>query len=119
MPREAVEGALRLDRGPCRRASHRSLNMWCCQHQSFCLLVTHKLRMGIEQEVCRSLGLDLRGQTSASYNMRLNYEKSLLDFEHYLSSGSYAADVAAGAAMLICVSGVWKILYGGPITTAT
>lgn len=48
------------------------------------------------KEVCRSLDLDLRGQTSASYNMRLNYEKSLLDFEHYLSSGSYAADLAAG-----------------------
>ena len=52
------------------------------------------------QEVCRSLELDLRGQTSASYNMRLNYEKSLLDFEHYLSSGAYAADVAAGT--LLC-----------------
>lgn len=50
----------------------------------------------VRQEVCRSLELDLRGQTSASYNMRLNYEKSLLDFEHYLSSGAYADDVAAG-----------------------
>ena len=50
------------------------------------------------QEVCRSLGVDLTGQTSASYNMRVNYEKCLLDFEHYLASGQYAADVAAGVA---------------------
>ncbi len=72
----------------------------------------------LAQEVCRSLGLDLRGQTSASYNMRLNYEKSLLDFEHYLSSGSYAADVAAGAAMLIY--GAWdtRNLQCCPVPTA-
>ena len=48
--------------------------------------------------MCRSLGLDLSGQTSASYNMRLNYERCLLDFENYLGSGQYAGDLAAGAA---------------------
>ena len=48
--------------------------------------------------MCRSLGLDLSGQTSASYNMRLNYERCLLDFENYLGSGQYAADLAAGSA---------------------
>lgn len=48
------------------------------------------------QDVCRALNLDLKGQTSASYNMRLNYEKTLLEFENYLSSGQYSADVAAG-----------------------
>ena len=44
------------------------------------------------------MGLDLSGQTSASYNMRLNYERCLLDFENYLGSGQYAADLAAGTA---------------------
>ena len=51
-----------------------------------------------EQEICRSLDLDLRGQTSASYNMRLNYEKCLLEFEKYLAFGQYSADLAAGTA---------------------
>ena len=50
------------------------------------------------QEICRSLHLDLTGQTSASYNMRLNYEKCLLDFEKYLASGRYNADLAVGTA---------------------
>ena len=80
-------------------APDSSDNMLVLPGSVFSVTVPHVLHMEIEQEVCRSLGLDLRGQTSASYNMRLNYEKSLLDFEHYLSSGSYAADVAAGAAM--------------------
>ena len=53
---------------------------------------------GATQEVCRSLEVDLTGQTSASYNMRLNYEKCLLEFEMYLASGQYAADLAAGTA---------------------
>ena len=48
--------------------------------------------------MCRSLEVDLTGQTSASYNMRLNYEKCLLEFEIYLSSGQYIADLAAGTA---------------------
>lgn len=48
------------------------------------------------QDVCRTLDLDLKGQTSASYNMRLNYEKTLLEFENYLSSGQYDADVVRG-----------------------
>lgn len=50
------------------------------------------------QEICRSLKLDLTGQTSASYNMRLNYEKCLLEFEKYLASGRYNADLAVGTA---------------------
>lgn len=53
---------------------------------------------GFPQEVCRSLEVDLTGQTSASYNMRLNYEKCLLEFEVYLASGQYAQDLAAGTA---------------------
>ena len=31
--------------------------------------------------------MDLTGQTSASFNMRLNYERCLLDFENYLACG--------------------------------
>ncbi len=49
------------------------------------------------QDVCRALALDLKGQTSASYNMRLNYEKTLLEFENYLSCGQYSADAARSA----------------------
>lgn len=52
----------------------------------------------MQQEVCRSLEVDLTGQTSASYNMRLNYEKCLLEFEMYLASGQYTADLASGNA---------------------
>lgn len=48
--------------------------------------------------MCRSLGLDLSGQTSASYNMRLNYERCLLDFENYLGCGQYTEDLASGNA---------------------
>ena len=51
------------------------------------------------REICRCLPqLDLSGQTSASYNMRLNYERCLLDFENYLASGQYEIDLAAGRA---------------------
>ena len=50
------------------------------------------------QEICRSLGVNLAGQTSASYNMRLNYERCLLEFEHYISNGQYLADLAANEA---------------------
>lgn len=51
------------------------------------------------RDICRCLPqLDLSGQTSASYNMRLNYERCLLDFENYLASGQYEADLAAGKA---------------------
>jgi len=46
------------------------------------------------KDVCRSLNLDLSGQTSASFNMRLNYERCLLDFENYLACGQYEADLA-------------------------
>ncbi|KAK9833054.1 hypothetical protein WJX74_005940 [Apatococcus lobatus] len=50
------------------------------------------------KDVCRCLEVDLTGQTSASYNMRLNYEKCLLEFESYLASGQFAAELAAGSA---------------------
>lgn len=50
------------------------------------------------KDVCRTLNVDLKGQTSASYNMRLNYEKCLLDFEHYLSSGRYTQELQNGTA---------------------
>ena len=50
------------------------------------------------QEVCRCLDVDLTGQTSASYNMRLNYEKCLLEFEMYLASGQYEVDLSVGNA---------------------
>ena len=36
------------------------------------------------REVCRSLGHDLSGQTSASFAMRQNYERCLLDYEAHL-----------------------------------
>lgn len=36
------------------------------------------------REVCRSLGHDLSGQTSASFAMRQNYERCLLDYEAFL-----------------------------------
>lgn len=42
------------------------------------------------KDICRTLGVDLTGQTSASYNMRVNYEKCLMDFEEYMASGQYA-----------------------------
>jgi hypothetical protein len=46
------------------------------------------------RDVAKSLNVDLTGQTSASFNMRLNYERCLLDFENYLACGQYEADVA-------------------------
>lgn len=51
------------------------------------------------KEICGELtALDLSGQTSASYNMRLNYERCLLDFENYCACGEYQKDIAAGKA---------------------
>jgi hypothetical protein len=50
------------------------------------------------KDICRCLNLDLSGQTSASYNMRLNYERCLLDFENYLACGQYEADLASNRA---------------------
>ena len=51
------------------------------------------------RDVCRNLPfVDLSGQTSASYNMRSNYERCLLEFENYVASGQYEADVTAGRA---------------------
>lgn len=53
------------------------------------------------KEVCRTLNVNLTGQTSASYNMRLNYEKCLLDFEHYLAKGEYTREVGKHGDMTI------------------
>ena len=50
------------------------------------------------KDVCRNLNIDLSSQTSASYNMRLNYERCLLDFENYLACGQYEADLSVGRA---------------------
>eukprot|EP00884_Botryococcus_braunii_P022264 jgi/Botrbrau1/8721/Bobra.0311s0031.1 len=50
------------------------------------------------KDICRCLDIDLTGQTSASYNMRQNYEKCLLEFEAYVTSGQYAAELAVGQA---------------------
>ena len=46
------------------------------------------------RDVAKSLGVNLTGQTSASFNMRLNYERCLLDFENYLCCGQYEEDLA-------------------------
>ena len=48
------------------------------------------------KDICRCLDLDLTGQTSASYNMRLNYERCLLDFENYCACGQVRGRGAAG-----------------------
>ncbi len=54
-----------------------------CSTQA-CLALSHPLL----PQVCRCLpGVDLTGQTSASFNMRLNYERCVLDFENYLACG--------------------------------
>lgn len=50
------------------------------------------------KDICRALDIDLSGQTSASFNMRMNYERCLLDFENYLACGQYEIDLAAGKA---------------------
>ena len=51
------------------------------------------------KDICKAMpSLDLSGQTSASYNMRSNYERCLLDFENYLASGQYEEDVKGGRA---------------------
>lgn len=39
------------------------------------------------KDICRCLPVDLTGQTSASFNMRANYERCLLDLENYLACG--------------------------------
>jgi len=46
------------------------------------------------KEVCRHVVCldDLKGQTSASYNMRQNYEKCLLEFEKYCYSGRFVVE---------------------------
>lgn len=60
--------------------------------------VTQSDVLSAVQEVCRCLDVDLTGQTSASFNMRQNYERCLFEFEDYLASGAYVADVNAGRA---------------------
>ncbi len=50
------------------------------------------------KDICRALNLNLSGQTSASFNMRLNYERCLLDFENYLACGQYELDLASNKA---------------------
>ena len=65
---------------------------WCVDTQVFWAVVE---RGGYEavtngklwKDICRCLPVDLTGQTSASYNMRINYERCLLDFENYLACG--------------------------------
>lgn len=52
------------------------------------------------KDICRCLDIDLTGQTSASFNMRINYERCLLDFENYCACGKYLEDVQAGCAPL-------------------
>jgi hypothetical protein len=47
------------------------------------------------REVCRSLGHDLSGQTSASFAMRQNYERCLLDYEAYLFEMEQRAETRA------------------------
>ena len=44
------------------------------------------------------MGVDLTGQTSASFNLRTNYDKILLTFEHYLASPVHARDLLSGTA---------------------
>ena len=44
------------------------------------------------------MGVDLTGQTSASFNLRTNYDKIMLSFEHYLASPAYARDLLSGTA---------------------
>jgi len=46
------------------------------------------------RDVAKSLNVNLTGQTSASFNMRLNYERCLLDFENYLCCGQYDEDAS-------------------------
>lgn len=79
--------------------AHQELDLakvfWEVQDRGGYELVTS---LKLWKDVCRSLNVDLRGQTSASYNMRLNYEKCLLEFERYCASGQYEADVANGCA---------------------
>ena len=50
------------------------------------------------KEVCRALGHDLSGQTSASFAMRCNYERCLLDFEVHLGGERAPAPAPAPAA---------------------
>ena len=45
--------------------------------------------------------VDLTGQTSASFNLRTNYDKIMLTFEHYLASPAYARDLLSGTAPAI------------------
>lgn len=73
-------------------------------------------------QVCRCLPVDLTGQTSASYNMRLNYERCLLDFENYLACGQVCVWVLTICAVSGCIlrvgwgerlAGEWLMRNGG------
>ena len=55
------------------------------------------------KEVCKTLGLDLTGQTSAGYAMRNNYERFLLRYE--LADGDPSADVSDREAELLARHG--------------
>ena len=46
------------------------------------------------KDVCRALGRDLSGQTSASFAMRQNYERCLVDFEAHLELEAEKAEKA-------------------------
>ena len=50
------------------------------------------------REVCRSLGHDLSGQTSASFAMRQNYERCLLDYEAHLFEEERRAEASGDEA---------------------
>lgn len=79
--------------------AHKELDLftvwWAVMQRGGYETVTNEKRW---KDICRCLKLDLSGQTSASYNMRLNYERCLLDFENYLACGQYEIDLAANKA---------------------
>lgn len=50
------------------------------------------------QAICKCLDVDLTGMTSASYSLCRQYERCLLDFEAYITSGQYADEVAMSMA---------------------
>lgn len=51
------------------------------------------------QDICQFLESDETRQTASDPDMtRLHYQECLLDFEAYVTSGRYAAEIAKGAA---------------------
>ena len=69
--------------------AHRELDLhrvwWSVQDRNGYESVSYNKQW---RDVAKSLGVNLTGQTSASFNMRLNYERCLLDFENYLCCGN-------------------------------